>query len=220
MQMHRAVTAALTLLLILVGSRAAECQLATPAEGVSMRVQNPLGPGDVLRISVWPNNDLGGEFVVEETGNVYLPILGELYVEGKSVDDLRILLRADYRNYVNNAVVTVTSAFTVGVLGEIQRPGLYTVSPTQTLFDVIGLAGGFSRDADQGRVRLVREGEAIQIDAMRALQSGEGLTAYALQSGDQIIVERRRRVGLEQMRSVLTFLQSIILAATLVERLR
>lgn len=219
MKMSRAIAAIVVVLYAITSASAAEAQYT--AAGSSMTLtESTLRPGDVIRISVWPNADLSGEFAVEETGNVYLPMIGAVQTAGMSIDDLRMQLRDNYRVYVNNAVVTVTPAFSVGVLGEVQRPGLYVVTATNTLFDVIAMAGGFRPTADEERVRVVREGQVVEVDAIRALRQGEGLASLALHSGDQIIVDRRRTIGLEQMRSVLTLLQSVVLAATLVERMR
>jgi polysaccharide export outer membrane protein len=180
---------------------------------------NSLRPGDVLRISVWPDATLGGEFTVEQSGNVYLPVVGEIRAVGMPVEDLRLHVREVYQTYLRDSVITITPAFTVGVMGQVQRPGLYIITPTANLFDVIGMAGGFAPEADESKVRVVREGEVIPIDAMRALRSGQGLDPLVLHSGDQIIVEGGG-VGLEQMRNILALIQSIVLVATIVERVR
>jgi protein involved in polysaccharide export with SLBB domain len=182
-------------------------------------VENDLRPGDLVRISVWPESTLGGEFTVEESGNVYLPILGEVNTTGVPMDELRTELREQYRQYYQDAVVTVTPAFTVGVLGEVQRPGLYVITPTETLFDVIGMAGGFRTTANEERVRVVREGEVVRINALRTLQSGSGLDPLVLRSGDQIIVDSSG-LGWNRARDVLALFQTVALVITLVDRLR
>lgn len=181
--------------------------------------QRTLRPGDSVTITVWPEAELGGEFAIEETGNVYLPVLGEVRAAGVPVGELRVWLREQYRTYLREAVITVTPRFTVGVLGEVVRPGLYTISPTDGLFDVIGMAGGFRQGANEEKIRVVREGEVVSINALRALRSGQGLDPLALQSGDQIIVERGG-IGWAQMRDVLALFQSVALVITVVERLR
>ena len=172
-----------------------------------------LGPGDVLEVSVWPDGDgLSGQFPVEETGYVYLPFLGRVLVEGVSIEDLRQQLREGYQDIRSNAVVSVTPVYGVGVVGSVQQPGVYQVTPAMTLFDVIFLAGGFAPGADQEKVRIVRGGRAIEVDAYRVLQ-GQGLpdpVALRLESGDQVVVPSS---GGFNFRS---FLQSLGAVASLV----
>src|SRR5690606_6114239 len=106
-------------------------------------------PGDVLRISVWPETSLGGDFPVESNGYVYLPILGEVPAGNVSLSTLRAQLREGYSSNMKNPVVTVTPLFRVSVLGAVARPALYNVDPTHTLFDVISLAGGLTTEPER-----------------------------------------------------------------------
>ncbi|MEJ2504499.1 MAG: polysaccharide biosynthesis/export family protein [Gemmatimonadota bacterium] len=131
--------------------------------------------GDVLNITVWPDRELGGEFPVEETGYVHLPIIGSVQAEGMQLSRLREQLREGYSSTLRNPVVTITPLFRVSVLGEVRAPSLYTISPTNTLFDVISMAGGFTPEANQGKIRVVRQGRVVEFDAGRALETGEGL---------------------------------------------
>lgn len=158
-----------------------------------------LRPGDAVEVNVWPDTDLGGEFVVEESGYIYLPYLQEVQAAGMSIDELRQRLRDGYGETMRNPVVQVTPVFEVTVMGEVRQPGTYRVRPTHTLFDVIGMAGGFRRGADTERLRVVRPGEVIEYDALRALEEGADLDAVRLRSGDQILIpheDDRRRFSL------------------------
>jgi polysaccharide export outer membrane protein len=175
-----------------------------------------LSPGDMLRISVWPNDDLSGEFVVEETGYAYLPMLGRVQVEGVPIDELRSELRAGYAEAVKNPVVTITPVFNIGVLGEVRSPGVYTATPSTTVLDVVGQAGGFTNRADQEQLRLVREGQAIQYNAERALEQGLDVSALRLRSGDRVVVPVRSQ-GIT-FGSVMTFIQTGATIAFLIDR--
>lgn len=147
-----------------------------------------LQPGDVLRVSVWPEQDLSGDFVVEESGYVYLPYLESVLAGGVSIGEIRAQLRRGYQETMRNPVVTITPIFRVSVMGEVQRPGIYDITPASSLFDVLGEAGGFRPDADQERLRIVRPGQVIEYDALRALERGQDLNLVQLRSGDQIII--------------------------------
>ncbi len=172
-----------------------------------------LRAGDVLSIRIWPDSSLGGEYPIEESGLVYLPGLGAIQAAGVPVPDLRADLRRRYALSMRSPVVTITPRFRVSVLGAIERPGLYQITPANTLYDVIGMAGGFRADARENRLRVVREGQVIAVNAERALESGEALTGFELQSGDQIVVPARRPFF--SLASATLFLQGVILLITI-----
>lgn len=147
-------------------------------------------PGDVLRVSVWPDELLGGEFPVETDGLVYLPFLGGVKATGVPVDELRRSIREGYQAAQRNAVVAVTPLYRVGVTGSVRRPGAYLVPPTDGFFDVIAEAGGFDIRAKENQVRVIRDGQVIKLNAEDAIKKGETLPldALSLRSGDQIVV--------------------------------
>jgi len=184
------------LALLLSPSLAAQSAPAAGAEPPVVR------PGDVLRIGVWPDQTLSGEFRVESTGSVYLPVLGEVPVAGRPIEQVRADLRTRYRAVMANPVVTVSPLFRVSVLGAVQRPGLYPAEPEQTVFDAISQAGGFLPEARQEEVRLIRDGRVTVLNAREALEEGRGALSVPLRSGDRIVVSAQRRVSTQTLWSV------------------
>ncbi len=168
------------------------------ADGVTLQ------PGDILQISVWPDQTLGGQFPVEETGNVYLPFLGSVHVVGLTLDRLRSQLREGYGEVMKEPVVTITPLFRVGVMGAVRGPGNYTIDATQNLLDVINQAGGFSTQANQTKVRIVRTGEVLQFNVQQALEQGANLGALTLRSGDNIVVPNKSTVSVQAVIGILT----------------
>lgn len=185
-------TAAVTALIPLVEARA---QTPTgddnpPFQSVQQHDMT-LKPGDGLQINVWPDGTLGGTFVVEETGNVYLPFLGSVHVVGMPLERLRDQLRAGYSEVMKEPVVTITPLFRVGVMGAVRGPGTYTIDPTFDLLDVIQQAGGFTDRAKQSDIKIVRPGEVLQYNVQRALEEGADLSELTLRSGDNIVVPNK-----------------------------
>jgi protein involved in polysaccharide export with SLBB domain len=165
----------------------------TPGTASAQEYGSPaetLRPGDLLRVSVWPDAELSGEFPVETDGMVYLPFLGGVQVTGVPVDQLRREIREGFQSAQRNAVVAVTPLYRVGVTGSVRQPGAYLVPPTDGFFDVIAQAGGFDLRAKESQVRVVRDGQVIVLNAEDAINKGETLPldALSLRSGDQIIV--------------------------------
>jgi polysaccharide export outer membrane protein len=158
---------------------------------------------------------LGGTFSVEENGTASLPLAGEVALAGKSIDDIRAMLRELYREALKAPVVNVTPMFRVSILGAVERPGLYLIDPTQTLFDLVSLAGGFRRDAKEEEIRILRETGVVQLNASRALEAGGSDLNLALRPGDRIIVPESRSFNLQ---SALFIVQTLAVIATLLTR--
>ena len=144
-------------------------------------------PGDIIRIAVWREADLSGDFLVDELGNVILPLLGKVAVMGIPLPELRQKLIAAYTVQLRNPSVVITPLRRVYVLGEVLRPGPYLADPTVTLAGVIALAGGANAIGSFGRIRILRNGAAVA----NRVSAVETLASMNVHSGDQIFVDRR-----------------------------
>lgn len=221
MTAHWKTASSLTLILLFAFGSSVPAQTNGDDGGTtSSRVRDEvtLRPGDALQVGVWPDEELSGEFVVEETGRVYLPFLGPVQAAGISIDQLRTQLRDGYGEVMKNPVVTVTPLYRVGVHGAVRGPGVYSISPSHTLLDVIGMAGGFQERAKAEKVRIIRQRQqrVIELNAQRALETGLGLEALQLQSGDQVVVPLKK--GGISAGDVLTVLRTAALVGLIIER--
>ncbi len=146
-----------------------------------------LAPGDIIRISVWREPDLSGEFLVDEFGVVTLPLLGKMSVLDVPLSRLRDKLITRYTVELRNPSITVTPLRRVYVLGEVTKPGPYAVDPTISLAGVVALAGGATPTGDLGHLRVVRNGTVIR----GRVSATSSLSLINILSGDQVFVERR-----------------------------
>jgi protein involved in polysaccharide export with SLBB domain len=155
-----------------------------------------LRPGDVIRLRIWREPDLSGDFAVQESGEVVLPKLGPLPVSGFSRDSLKRFLVRSYSEYLRNPSIEVTLLRRVNVLGAVQKPGLYPVDPTMTIADAVALAGGATGDGKLNQVELHRGSQRVAVK----LDAGTRLGDTPIRSGDQLFVPQRswvsRNVGL------------------------
>ena len=177
--------------------------VAAPAQQLVLR------PGDMVRVRVWPDSILGGSFPVEESGSVYLPVVGRVRVTGRSLAAVRDDLRDRYAQAMKMPVVSVTPIFSVSVLGAVPRPGLFQVEPSARLMDVISLAGGFLPNAKPDQLRLVRGTDVRVIDMRAALEQGAEVDTMQLRSGDRLIVPQKHG-GIP----FVVFLQTLTLGVT------
>jgi len=169
--------------------------LAAPAPALGQAPGNGAGsgeralirPGDVVRLVVWREESLTGEFPVNQFGTVVLPMLGEYDVTSETHRSFRERVIRDFEPRVVTSAIEVTVLKRVRVLGEVNEPGVYLLDPTMTVADAIAMAKGHTPLARDGRVELRRDGSVVDAD----LRVETPVTASLIQSGDELLVPRR-----------------------------
>lgn len=139
-----------------------------------------LGSGDRLNVRVFNEPTLSGEFVVDGSGIVSLPLVGEIYTEGMTVREFqRAYKDALEPDYLNDArlAVEVLNYRPYYILGEVQRPGEYPYSAGLTVLNAVATAGGFTYRANR-KVVYVRtidgEGEIkVELTPVTRVQPGD-----------------------------------------------
>lgn len=150
-------------------------------------VGNRLQPGDVVRLRIWREPDMSGEFTVDETGVVVFPRVGEYNVLHDTPESLNTRLQADYRTYLVNPSIEVTVLRRVRIMGAVNRPGLFPVDPTITVADALAMAGGATPLGDPDKLQIIRDGERIDVDVSQDTRIADS----PIQSGDQLWVPER-----------------------------
>ena len=144
-------------------------------------------PGDVVRLRIWREPDMSGDYPVDAQGIATFPRLGTVQVTSFGADSLQRLLVSEYARYLKNPSVEVVLLRRVRVVGAVRSPGVYTVDQTMRVRDVLALAGGPSAEGRTDRARLDRNGTSREIDLSSTPRADEG----ALRSGDQVFVPQR-----------------------------
>ena len=157
------------------------------AQGIVQQSSASLRPGDSLRVRVWREPDLSGVFMVDEHGDLTFPKLGRRNVLNVPIDSIRARVQREYAEFVRDASVEITPLYRVRVNGAVRNPGLFTVDPTMSVGDAIGLAGGISPEGKNGAVDLVRDGHRIAT----SISPSSRLVELALRSGDELYVPQR-----------------------------
>jgi polysaccharide export outer membrane protein len=160
------------------------------AQGARVDSTLTLSPGDMLRITVWRQPELSGEFLIAEDGTITHPLYRELKVTGLTVHTVEERVRTFLSRFESNPAFVMTPLLRVIVSGEVRAPQVYTVPPGTSVAQVIGLAGGIT---DRGRldlVRVLRGPEAFVLDLTRPVEGPRTI----VRSGDQIVVGRRRNI--------------------------
>lgn len=118
-----------------------------------------IATGDKIKVTVFNEQDLTGEFLVNERGNVAFPLAGEIQAAGSTPDEFQKRLTARLsRKYVKNPRVAVemVNYRPFNVLGEVKNAGQYPYRPGLTIQDAVALAGGFTYRANTRTVYIRR----------------------------------------------------------------
>ncbi|MEZ5651361.1 MAG: polysaccharide export protein EpsE [Burkholderiaceae bacterium] len=159
-----------------------------------------IGPGDVVRIQVFQNQDLTVEARVSESGVISYPLLGVLKIGGLSPTAAERLIARGLKqgNFLQNPQVTLNvlqfRSQQVSVLGLVAKPGRYALETTgMRLSEVLALAGGVTPEgADSVTLVTTRNGrqQKIDIDLVEMFASGDMQRDLPMQAGDVIYVNR------------------------------
>ena len=152
--------------------------------------------GDLLEISVWREEYLEREVVVQPDGRISFPLAGLLEAAGKTVNELQLSVEEKLALYFPDPVVTVSikeiRGNTVYILGQVQRPGQIIMNPVIDVMQALALVGGTTPFAELNDIKILRRsGKSQKLIGFRYGDIARGRNLQqniVLQSGDVIIV--------------------------------
>jgi polysaccharide export outer membrane protein len=172
------------------------------AAGFSSAADVVLGPGDVVRASVYGSPDLATETRISEAGSMTFPLLGEVQVGGLTTQQAEkkiggLLEKGGYLKKAQvNLLITTLASQQVSVLGQVNRPGRYPIEGKRKVLDLLALAGGVNAEgSDLVSLVRTRNGATTRetIDIVDMVRKGELNRDYEVAGGDIIFVERAPR---------------------------
>lgn len=187
-----------------------------------------LGPGDLIEVSVYNVPELATKARVSNSGDIYLPLVDYVHVEGLTQDEAQTVIekRLADGGFVRNPHVTIfvdeAASQGVTILGEVSKPGIYPDVADHKLYEILSEAGGFTSSASR-KIAIIRHNQPdpIRIDLPRNLADDLSGNVDIL-PGDTITVPRApiiyvvgdvgRPSGLLVDNGTLTVLQALALA--------
>jgi polysaccharide biosynthesis/export protein len=178
-----------------------------PGEGYSSEVpsadtrstaessQFALGVADVIRVNVWKNTDLSQTVTVGPDGFVSLPLLGDVHVAGMTANQLAQNLSSRLNAYVVSVQVTVSvveiRSRQVFVMGQVAKPGQYSLVAPVTVLQLIAQAGGLNTFAKRKEIFVLRgakgNAQRLKFNYNNAIR-GDEHENIDLQPGDTVVV--------------------------------
>jgi polysaccharide biosynthesis/export protein len=171
-----------------------------PAVHAQIPSEYRLGPGDVVRITVYNNPDLTTEAQITQQGRITFPLIGEVQIGGteKGQAEQLIARRLGEGGFVVkpqvNVLVLGFKSQQISVLGQVNRPGKYPIEQASTLADLLAMAGGISQTGADVITHITRleDGKTTKrdINIHEALRTGEMDKNFPVSNGDIIFVPR------------------------------
>ncbi len=154
-----------------------------------------MGPEDLLRISVWENKELTLDLVVRPDGKISMPLIQDVIAEGQTAIELGNTIHQKLLTFIKEPQVSVivlqVNAPKYFVIGNVAKPGTYSLRSETSVLQALALAGGFTQFASTRSIKLIRNSAGKQ-DVRKVSynkmidEDGEG--NYILKSGDTIVV--------------------------------
>ncbi len=147
-----------------------------------------IAPGDRIRLTVFGDQQMSGEYGVDDSGAISVPLAGPVAVGGRTPVDAAKAIASVlstmglYRDpRVTVEVLTLAPYY---ILGEVNRPGEYPYRPGMSLFAAVATAGGYTYRADKGSVFIRKSAESVE-------KAYELNADIAIMPGDRIRVPER-----------------------------
>lgn len=164
-----------------------------PVEDVPVGPDYVLGPGDELTIYVWGLVESVFNAAVNRNGEIFVPRAGTLKVWGLTFAKAEQLIRDQLGRVYTGFQISVTlgrlRTIRVFVVGNVARPGSYTLSPLSTITNALFAAGGPTKQGTLRRIQLLRANRAeSEVDFYDFLLRGENKGDVRVESGDTVFV--------------------------------
>lgn len=126
-----------------------------------------LQPGDKIRITVYGEDKLSGDYQLDQSGQISLPLAGTITAQGLTQNELEQALTKKFRSeYLKDPKVTVTIATLQPyyIMGEVEKPGQYPYQSGLNVLTALAIAGGPTYRANRNSVEIQRHGETAMHD--------------------------------------------------------
>lgn len=144
-----------------------------------------LGAGDRVRLVVFGQEELTGEYLVSDSGYITVPLIGAVHAEDMTVREMEEQISTELRKGIlvdPNTTAEIVTYRPFYILGETKSPGQYAYVPRMTVLTAVSISGGFTFRADRDVVSITRtvDGDLAEFsaDPLTYVQPGDVITVY------------------------------------------
>lgn len=164
-----------------------------------------IGPGDILRLSVWGETEFQYQLEVDPQGNIFIPTAGQVFVSGTSYETLQKKLTNYLSKYYEGLMTDPPTIFLdvsltklrpirIFVTGEVKNPGGYNISSFATVFNALYAVGGPLVSGSLREIKVIRNNKAIAtVDLYDYLLKGQLINDVRLQNNDMVFIPTRKK---------------------------
>jgi protein involved in polysaccharide export with SLBB domain len=164
-----------------------------PIDRVPVPADYQIASGDEIFIRAWGSVDISYRAIVDRNGDIYIPRVGQIHLDGVRYRDLYNVVNAgvaqSFRNYQLSVSIGQTRSIQIFVVGNAKRPGSFTVSSLSTLLNALFATGGPTIKGSLRNIELRRGDQVVStFDLYDLLLRGDKSKDVALQPGDVIYI--------------------------------
>lgn len=164
------------------------------------------------------------DYLIDKEGNIDFPVIGKLKIAGLSPDELRILLRDELSDYLKDPIINIRLMnFTITVLGEVRRPGTYSVNGERiTLLEALGLAGDLTIKGKRDNIMVLRDFDGTKVYTRVDLTNKGAMSSpvYYLTQNDVVYVEPNKSAitssSLDNRATIAVSIASVLITSTVI----
>ncbi|MCF6260800.1 MAG: polysaccharide export protein, partial [Gammaproteobacteria bacterium] len=165
----------------------------SPVTEIPIPIEYVIGPGDTVQVQLYGKENQQHELMVNREGLLQFPGIGPIAVTGMRFDELKNDLQRRIKEQMPGVQIHVSlgelRSMRIFVLGDVNRPGAYTVSSLSTMTNALFVSGGVRPIGSLRNVQLKRRGKLIQqLDLYDLLLRGDTSADARMQPGDVIFV--------------------------------
>jgi polysaccharide biosynthesis/export protein len=172
--------------------RDASVKVITDSRDIPVPMKYVVGPGDEVRITLWGRVNASYNLTIDRDGKIAVPNLGPLVVAGMTFEQMSSFLIKQAEQITGTSVDISLGALRtmpIFVLGDVRRPGAYTIGSSATITDALLLSGGPTEIGSMRNIQLRRKDKVIQtFDLYDLLLKGDKSKDVILSAGDIVFV--------------------------------
>ena len=157
-----------------------------------------LSPYDVLEIRLWGYPDLTTSTVVQPDGMISLPLSGQIYAAGKTLEELRIDIVDELKKILTSLgtdqvglTIINFGTINISVLGEVNNPGIYPLTGRVDVLKAISAASGLTEKAGMVNATIIRKSQTtLPVDLEKLFLLNDLTQNYTLESGDSLYIPK------------------------------
>jgi polysaccharide export outer membrane protein len=153
-----------------------------------------LAPGDSVRVVVWRKPEMSGDFIVAPDGTITHPLYRAVRVGGVPFATAEANVRTFLARFEQDPQFVIEPLVRVAISGEVFRPQVFALRPETSIASAVAQAGGPNQFGNRNRVRVLRRDSSGRERELlvNLLDPTGGAANIRVQSGDQIVVDRKK----------------------------